>query len=214
VRRVLITVITLECLLLLGGAVGIGLYGAKLRQPSSVSPVFRPPLFDAVTGDSVRFRKVARDDENRVLGFVDYEIEQARVVKNSGLGTEFVISIIDRSTDGDVAGSGSERRRNLRIQPQLLEHGFLPPSFEELARIDVPGGRSVIRSIKTAEVEGEPGFIIELVRPRDGLDHVTERLYFQLDTPVFGVVRWERGDEVWILHTANREPRREVATVE
>jgi hypothetical protein len=210
VRRILITIIALECLLLLGGAVGIGLYGDQLRKPSMVSPVFRPPIYEAVTGDSVRFRRVAREDENRVLGYVDYEVEQARMVKNSGLGTEFVISMIERGADAKT----KERRRKLRIQPELLEHGFLPPTFEELARLDVPGGRTVIRSIKTATVNGEPGFIIETVRPRNGLDVITERLHFLLDAPVFGVVRWERGDEVWILHRSRREPRREVATVE
>ena len=209
-RRLLISIVTLECLLLLGGAVGIAWYGDDLRQPATLSPVFQPPLYDAVTGDWVRFQKVARDDENRVLGFVDYEIEQARIVKNSGLGTEFVISMIERG----VENTSKERRRRVRIQPQLLEHGFLPPSFAELARVDVPGGRSVIRSIRTADVNGEPGFIVETVRPRDGLDTITERLYFLLDTPVFGVVRWERGDEVWIRHADHREKRREVATVE
>ena len=49
---------------------------------------------------------------------------------------------------------------------------------------------------------------------RDGLDAVKERLYMVLDAPVFGVVRWERGDEVWILHRSHREERRKVAIIE
>ena len=209
-RRLLITIVTLECLLLLGGAMGVAWYGDKLRQPAAVSSVFRPPLYDAVTGDSVRFRKVARDDETRELGFMDYEVEQARIVKNSGLGAEFVISMIERGVDD----KSKDRRRKVRVQPQLMEHGFLPPSFEELARLDVPGGRRVIRSIRTAMVNGERGFIVETIRARDGLDAVKERLYMVLDAPVFGVVRWERGDEVWILHRSHREERRKVAIIE
>lgn len=193
---------------------GIAVYGDTIRQLPEVSPVFRPPIYDAVIGDSVRYRKVARDDENRVLGYVDYVVEHARKVKNSGLGTEFIISMIDRDEGDSVTGStGRERRRSVRVQPELLEHGFLPPSFAELEWLDVPGGRTVIRTIKTADVGGAPGFIIETIRPRDGLDQVQERLFIRSDVPVFGVLRWERGDEVWIKHGSHREPRREVVTL-
>jgi hypothetical protein len=72
VRRVLTAVILVECVLLLGGAVALGMYGDRMRRRPPVAPTFRPPLYDAVIGDSVRYRRVDPKDENRDLGYVDY----------------------------------------------------------------------------------------------------------------------------------------------
>ena len=202
-RRFLTALVLVECVLLLGGAVVLGMQGDRFRRRPPVAPTFRPSLYDAVVGDSVRYRRVDPADENRDLGYVDFEIKNARVLQNAGSGVEFNVAIVERDP------GGGERRRLIRIQPRLLDHGFLPPSFEELDALDVPGGRPVIRSIRTAEVPGGAGFLVETVVPREGLDKVAGRLFLRPDVPVFGVVRWERGHETWILHRSHREERRE-----
>jgi hypothetical protein len=208
VRALLTAIVLVECVLLLGGAVTLGFFGEKLKKHAPAAPVFRPPLYDAVIGDSVRYRRVDKDDESKELGFVDFEVEGARIVQQSGLGAEFNVVMVDRAVDG------TERRRKIRIQPRFIDHGFLPPSFEEYEMLDVPGGRPVIRTIRTARVPDGEGFVIETAVPRDGLDKVSDRYFIRLDVPVFGVVRWERPNETWILHRSNREKRRDVAEVE
>ena len=203
-RRVLVTFFLLECVLLLAGAVTLGLFGDRFRREAPVSPSFVPPIYSAVIGDSVRYRRVDAQDENRDLGYVDYVIKDARIIRHSGLGAEFNVLMTERGFDG------RQRSRTVRVQPRLIDHGFLPLAFDEIESLDVPGGRPVILSIRTSEVDGGQGFIIETVRPRHGLDTVSGRLFMRPDVPVFGVVRWERGDEVWILHRSNREKRRRI----
>ena len=207
-RPVLIILIVLECLVLLGGAVAVGLFEADLRKPPEPPQIFRPPLYDAVTGDSVRYQRLDAADESKVLGYVDYEVIQARIIKNSGMGAEFVLNISERDEEG------RERKRRVRIQPRLLEHGFLPPTIRSLSESDVPGGQTIVRSIRTTDVDGKAGFVVEGVRPRDGLDVVSDRYFLRRDIPVFGVQRWEHDGEVWVLHLPHREKRREVVVVE
>jgi hypothetical protein len=208
VRRLLTAVVLVECVLLLGGAVVLGLFSDQLKRPPPTAPAFRPPIYEAVIGDSVRYRRVDPKDEGRDLGYVDLVVRDARIVQHSGLGAEFNVSMSARDVDG------KEQHRIIRIQPRLLEHGFLPPSFAEYRMLDVPGGRPVIRSIRTGEVPGGAGFIIETVTPRISMDEVSERIFMRPDVPVFGVVRWERPGEVWILHRSNREKRRDVKEIE
>lgn len=206
-RAILIALVTLESLALIVGA-GVWVFaGDQIRQKPPAAPVFRPPLFSAVIGDSVRYRRVDPKDPERVLGFLDYEIIGAVKTKDTGLGARFGI----RMTSIDADGRSEVRR--LAIQPELIEDGWLPPRFDALAWSDVPGGRPVIRTIRTTSVARrigappEPGFEVEAVIPRDGLQTVADR-YFILDrVPVFGVVRWERGNEHLILHRSHREPR-------
>lgn len=207
-RRVLTALVLVECVLLVGGAFAFGLHGHRFRKPAPAPPVFTPPIYDAVIGDLVRYRRVDPDDENVELGYVDYVIRHARVLENTGLGAEINLEIHERDADG------TERRRVVRVQPRLLDHGFLPQTFRELDRLDVPGARPVIRSIRTAEVPGGEGFVIETVTPRESLRDVTGRLYVRPGVPIFGVVRWERGDETWILHYHERAERRDGEEVE
>jgi hypothetical protein len=164
-------------------------------------------------GDSVRYRIVDPEDPDEVLGFVDYEVKHARKIENSGAGVEFNIEVVRRDAEG------RQRRRLVRVQPRLFDHGFLPPTLEELSMLDVPGGRPVIRAIRTAVVKGPdhrdgPGFEIETVVPRESLTEVSGRLFVRPDVPVFGVSRWERGNETWILHLSTRQPRRDPEEME
>jgi hypothetical protein len=210
VRRLLIVLVSIESVLLLAGAAAIWLGGERLRRPTPDALVFEPAIYSAVIGDSVRYRRVDPKDENNVLGFLDYEVVDARIANDTGLGARFYVKITQ------IDEAGGQRSRIAPIQPELIEDGFLPPRFDELQRIDVPGGRPVIRTIRTAPVprrpgaEPEPGFEIETIIPRDGLTEVAERYFISPEVPLFGVVRWERSGEVFLLHRQNREPRRDV----
>jgi len=72
VRRILTAIVLLEALLLLSGAVTLGLFGERFRRAAPVAPTFVPPIYGAVIGDSVRYRRVDAQNENRDLGYVDY----------------------------------------------------------------------------------------------------------------------------------------------
>ena len=207
-RKILIAIVVLESLLLFGSAVAMPLLGDRLRPPAPTSPVFKPAIYDAVIGDSVRYRRLDAKDETKELGQIEYLVERAAKVARSGMGAHFNI----RMTQSDMDGKRVVRR--IRVQPELIEHGFLPPRFDQLQRLDIPGGRPVIRTIRTASVPrrpgrpGDPGFEIEAVHPRDGLDLVKERYLIHPDVALFGVVRWEREDEILVLDFQNKEPRR------
>ena len=43
--------------------------------------------------------------------------------------------------------------------------------------------------------------------PRDSLTEVAERYWMTPKIPVFGVARWERGDEVLVVHTMKKATR-------
>jgi hypothetical protein len=201
-RTVLVAVIAVECLLLTGGAsaylVG-GLDGLAVRPPPV--PVFRPPLYEARIGDLVRYE---RQDlaTGRVLGYVDYEVKLVVVIEGSTTGPEVVLNL--RETE-QAPGEAAPRLRErlMRIQPRALTHGFLPPRFEE--DDDYPtGARPVVKRIeaRTFDVRRRPtrGFQIDAVIPRRSLTETAERFWVTDKVPVFGVARWERGNEVLVLH--------------
>ena len=99
-------------------------------------------------------------------------------------------------------------------------HGFLPPRFED--EDDYPAGeRPVVSRISTATFplrdlppSKKPppppvhGFLVEAVVPRKSLTAVAERYWMSDKVAVFGVSRWERGDEVLVLHHQQKPERR------
>jgi len=209
-RKILIGIVALECLLLVGAAVATPLLGDRLQPPAPDPLVFEPRISSAVIGDSVRYRRLSAKDPTKELGLIEYKVERAAIIERSGMGPYFDIKM----TQWDSDGNRVERR--IRIQPELIEHGFLPPRFDELQRNDIPGGRPVIRSIQIALVPlrpgraEKPGFVIEAVHPRDSLTKVKERYFIHPDVALFGVARWEREDEVLIHDRQNLEPRLQV----
>jgi hypothetical protein len=110
----------------------------------------------------------------------------------------------------------------MRIQPRALMKGFLPPRFED--EDDYPAGeRPVVSRISTATFplrerpSSSPrpppppvrGFLVEAVVPRKSLTEVAERYWISEEVPVFGVARWERGNEVLVLHRMEKPTRTE-----
>lgn len=199
-RPFLFALVLLEASGLVAGAGVLLVAGDDLRREPPPAPVFRPLLPDALPGDFVRYR---REDPRtgEELGYVDYRVEKA--VDREGFGREFEISI-------EVTGKGARKRR-LRVRPRSSEHGFLPFRVHEEELDHVPGARPVIRGIRTAPVtvyrRQLPGFLVEAVIPRDGLAEVRERYWMTESVPVFGVARWERPDEVLVLHSMDRARR-------
>jgi hypothetical protein len=53
------------------------------------------------------------------------------------------------------------------------------------------------------------GFLVEAVVPRKSLTEVAERYWMTEEVPVFGVARWERGNEVLVLHRLEKPKRTE-----
>lgn len=208
VRAVLIALVTLESLTLIVGAGAWALGGQSLRRKPPAAPVFRPALYSAVIGDSVRYRRVDPKDPERVLGYLGYEVIGAVKTRDTGLGARFGIRMTR------IDNQGRTEVRTIAIQPELIEDGWLPPRFDAVAWSDVPGGRPVVRTIRTASVpprigaDAEPGFEIEAVIPRESLHQVAERYFISNKVPIFGVVRWERAGEHLLLHRMHREPRK------
>jgi len=216
VRRVLLAIIVLESALLAGGA-SMALFGGleRFQRVPPAPPVFRPPLHDAVIGDLVRYERRDRKT-GAVIGTLEYEVMYAVVTKGTTLGPEFIVRIT--RAEGDQS-----HERLIRIRPRAVSHGFLPPRFEE--DDDYPtGARPIVKTIRsgliprpTGEMERyeqrrktepdlEPpprkrGFLVEAVTPRESLTEVKERYWITPDVPLFGVARWERGDELLeLLH--------------
>jgi len=204
-RRFLLVLIVLECLLLVGGF-GAYLFGQldRFRQLPPAAAVFRPAIHDAVIGDFVRYER--RDPATgRVLGYLDYEVKLALVTEGTTVGPEFIMQV--RESDA----AGGKRERIIRFQPSSPMHGFLPPRFED--EDDFPSGaRPVVKRISTTTfaLRGREtrGFLVEAVIPRKSLTEVAERYWMSDDVPVFGVARWERGDETLVLHRMERPERR------
>jgi hypothetical protein len=194
-RTFLVLTIVLEGLALLvaGGIVLFGVEDHVAERPAI--PVFRPPIHDAVIGDSVRYRRM--DKQGKLLGYVDYKVTNALEYIGTNFGRDFRIKITERDARGKQV-----RERTLRTRPRDSEHGFLPPPFN----VDtlMPGDRAVIASIRTAPVtvrrEAREGFLVETVIPRKSLETVAERYWLHRSVAVFGVARWERGDEILELH--------------
>jgi hypothetical protein len=214
-RRALLTLIAVECSLLAGG-LGLHLMGAleRFQRPAPPVPVFRPPIDDTRIGDSVRYQK--RDKKTgAVLGYLDYEVRQVVVTKGTTAGPQIILWMTD--TDAH----GNRRERSMVFQPRALMDGFLPPRFEDEDAYPA-GERPVVKTIETAtfplrEVPPSPerpppppvrGFLVDAVIPRKSLTEVAERYWMTDKVPVFGVVRWERGDEVLVAHTWSKPERR------
>jgi len=173
-----------------------------LGRPAPRPPVFRPPLYQAVIGDLVRYEKRVRTPEGyRVAGYLEYKVVRAVEYKGSHLGREFVLRIEDQDA------TGRKRSRLMRIRPRSPLHGWLPPRFEE--DDDYPtGARPVVKSVRTAPVPYRrghvDGFLVEAVIPRESLKKVAERYSITPEVPVFGVSKWERGNEELLLLHAER----------
>ncbi|MCK6459009.1 MAG: hypothetical protein L6Q95_03855 [Planctomycetes bacterium] len=213
-KRALLWVIGVECLLLAGG-LGLHLLGGleRFERPSPPLPVFRPPLHDTRIGDMVRYERRDRAT-GKVLGYLDYEVRQVIVTKGTTIGPEIVLFVKDSDVDGP------SRERILRIQPRALMKGFLPPRFDD--EDDFPAGeRAVVSRISTATFplqERPPsgptpspvrGFLVEAVIPRRSLTGIAERYWMTEEVPVFGVARWERGNELLVLHRMEKPKRTE-----
>lgn len=203
--RVLLLIVSVECVALLGGA-GLHLTGGleRFARRAPRAPVFRPPIHRAVIGDRVRYER--RDGAGRVLGYLTYEVEKAFEFEGTNLGREFVLKLT-RTEKGDKR----TRTRRIRLRPRAIGHGFLPPRFEEDDGYP-QGARPVVKSIRPARVpffkKKVDGFLLEAVTPREDLGKVSERFWIADEVSVFGVARWERPDEILVLHTMERGGRR------
>ena len=207
-RRILFAIICVECIVLVAGA-GLHLAGGLdryARRPPR-APAFRPPVHQAVIGDSVRYER--RDPDGLVLGYLTYEVETALEFAGTNLGREFVlkVTLTDKRTK-------RTRRRRIRLRPRAVGHGFLPPRFEEDDGYP-QGARPVVKTVRparvplftpaeSAEATWVDGFLVEAVTPREDLSRVSERFWITDRVPIFGVARWERPDEVLVLHTMEK----------
>lgn len=209
-RVFLLVLVVVEAL----GLVAIGAVAAfadldRLGNPPPATPVFRPYIHDAVIGDRVRYQ-IRKNDE--ITGYLEYEVVQAVEFKGTNLGREFIIRMTPYSKSGRA-----QTPRLIRIRPRAVRIGFLPPRLEEDDDYP-PGARPVVKSIRTATfplrdvpvVAGRKppapvdGFLLEAVIPRESLTEVAERYWMTPEIPVFGVARWERGDEVLVVHTMEK----------
>ncbi|MHC4974735.1 MAG: hypothetical protein ACYTG3_20660 [Planctomycetota bacterium] len=199
--RILFAIVCVECAALLGGA-GLHLTGGLerwARRPPR-APSFSPPVHRAVIGDLVRYER--RDADGRVLGYLTYEVERAVEFEGTNLGREFLL----RMTLTDKRDKRTRTRR-IRLRPRAIGHGFLPPRFEEDDGYP-QGARPVVKTIRPAKVplfkNDVDGFLLEAVTPRADLTQVSERFWFSDRVAIFGVARWERPDEILVLHTMEK----------
>jgi hypothetical protein len=209
-KRFLLFAVAAECLLLV---VGFSLHvaGALDRfERVPPLPVFRPPVHDARIGDLVRYQKRDRAT-GKVIGYLDYEVRLVVVTKGTTAGPDILLAI--KETDA----AGASRERTMHVQPRVPTDGFLPPRFEDDEDYP-PGERPVVSRISTAtfalrEPPAPPrpppppvrGFLVEAVVPRRSLTEVAERYWISDRVPIFGVARWERGNEVLVLHHMDRQ---------
>ena len=194
-------------LVLGGGALLFGLEPPLREAPSA--RVFRPVIHRSVIGDFARYRRHALGPDGEVgelLGFLEYKVLLAYESQGTNFGREFVIEIVER----DKSGGRVLRSRKMRVRPRDLNHGFLPPRIDEDDRPTAV--RPVVRTIRTGLIpyykDKTPGFLVEAVYPRDGVDKVAERYFFTEKIPVFGVARWERGRDVLVVHHVERAKTR------
>ena len=198
-------------------AYGFGAFDG-LRPAAPAERVFRPQIGEARIGDAVRYERRDRST-GRVLGYLDYEVRG--VFEPQGTTNGNIIVLYIRETDDAGKETERVRERLMRIQPRAVMHGYLPPRFED--EDDYPAGeRPVVARISTAafDLREHPresrrpppppvrGFLVEAVVPRRSLTAVAERYWMTDQVPVFGVARWERGDEVLVLHRMDRPERK------
>lgn len=213
-KKALFWIIAAETALLAGGLslYALGALKGLERMPPS-PPVFRPRIFDTVIGEMVRYERRDRAT-GKVLGYLDYEVRQVIVTKGTTSGPDIFLAV----KESDVGGT--PRERVLHFQPRAVAKGFLPPRIDD--EDEYPSGeRPVVSRISTATFQlreqpqplpgGPPvppppppvhGFLVEAVIPRKSLTEVAERYWMSDKVPVFGVARWERGNEVLVLHVA------------
>ena len=196
-RTILLGLVVLEATAL-AAASGYLVFGdvERHRRRAPSAPVFKPPLYNAVIGDKVRYR--VEDKNGNVTGYFEYVVVGAVVYRGTAFGRDFSLKL----TRMDEHGRRLRAPRMLRVRPRAPGHSWLPPRFE--ADDDYPSGaRPVIKSIRSLPPKrGSTGeFLVETVFPRDSLVAVAERYWIDPAVPVFGVRRWERDDEVWIHHS-------------
>lgn len=195
-RTILIVLILLLGSALVAAGAAVAFAPDLLRPELPPAPVFQPPIYRAVTGDSVRYERTDAAT-GEVLGYTDYRVLSAIEYQQTTLGREFDLEIIEKDSR-----TKKTRTATFRWKPRM--HGFLPPFLEDDA--DFPSGeRPVVRSIETVTMrvgKGErTGFLVEAVRPRWSLTEIRDRFWMREDVAVFGVARRESEGVVWTLHT-------------
>jgi len=203
-RNALLVLVVVESLALVGMG-GVLLHGDEaLRSDPPRAPVFRPPIYDAVIGDKVRYQRqpILPDGSlGEIDGYLEYDVKRAEEVRGTTLGRTFLIEIVESGR-----AATDQRRRVMVVRPRDSTHGFLPPRFDEDDRPQ--GARPVIKTIASAPVtvyrRERPGFRIDAVTPRLSLTEVTERYWITDEVPVFGVARWDRDGNAYVLHSASR----------
>jgi hypothetical protein len=204
-RTALVWIVIAETVALLGAAAALvaGFEPAGIERP--LSPVFRPPLQDAVIGEFARYQVRARTEageDGEIIGYVDYEVLLAVETKGTAFGRTFLIEITRR----DKSGRRILGQKKFRMRPRDITHGFFPPRFDHDERpLSV---QPVIRTIRSTDVpflnSTRPGFLVETVVPRVSLTQVEERYWFYDGVPLFGVSRWERPREVFVFHSVGK----------
>lgn len=204
-RTALVWIVIAETVALLGAAAALvaGYEPEGIERP--ISPVFRPPLHDAVIGDFARYQVRARTEggeDGEILGYVDYKAVMAVETQGTAFGRTFLIEITRRDRKGrQILG-----QKKIRMRPRDISHGFFPPRFDQDERpLSV---QPVIKTIRTADVpflnSTRTGFLVETVVPRVSLTEVQERYWFTDRVPLFGISRWERPREVLVFHSVEK----------
>jgi hypothetical protein len=62
----------------------------------------------------------------------------------------------------------------------------------------------LFKPVEPAQAKEVDGFLLEAVTPREDLSKVSERYWISDRVAVFGVARWERKDEILVLHTMEK----------
>ena len=196
-RTFLLVVIVLEAIGLFAAGAAL-LFGIEERAVDSPSiPSFRPPAYDSVIGDRVRYRKVDQKTQ-AVVGYLEYRVEWAEEYKGTNFGRTYRVVMAERD-----ARIQTVRSRKIIIRPRDVTHGWLPPGYQEELRGRVPGAQQVVASIETATVRvmkrDVPGYLVETIVPRTSLSEIAARYWITDTVPLFGVARFERDGHAFIL---------------
>lgn len=196
-RSFLLAVIVLEALglFLAGAALLFGIEERTVEPPPI--PSFRPPVYDSVIGDMVRYQKIDQKTEATV-GYLEYRVEWAEEYRGTNFGRTYRVVMVERDARARETGS-----RRIIIRPRDITHGWLPPTYEEQLRTQFVGAQPVIASIETASVtvlrEKYDGFLVTTVIPRRSLTEISGRFWISERVPLFGVARFERDGYAYVL---------------
>ncbi len=196
-RSFLLAVIVLEAVGLFGAGAAL-LFGIeeKTVEPPAI-PRFRPPAYDSVIGDMVRYRKINQKTKVMV-GYLEYLVEWAEEYRGTNFGRTYRVVMVERDSSAHET-----RSRRIIIRPRDITHGWLPPSFEEDLRTQFAGAQPVIASIETAPVtvlrEQHDGFLVKTIVPRRSLTETSGRFWITERVPLFGVARFERDGYEYVL---------------